>query len=224
MTSIEHKLAILADAAKYDASCASSGAPRRNSRGGSGIGSTTGTGICHSYTPDGRCISLLKILLTNFCMLRLRLLRQPPLQQRARARFTRRGGGRAHARLLQAQLHRGPVPVARASSARADYTMEQLVRVARTPARGARLPRLHPPQDHPRGERGADRARPGATPTGCRSTSSCRPRRASTRLAPEKRATSIRRTMAAAAPAASRRRRRREAARRASRRPARARR
>ena len=61
------KLAILADAAKYDASCASSGTEKRNSRKG-GIGSTTGTGICHSYTPDGRCVSLLKILLTNYCI------------------------------------------------------------------------------------------------------------------------------------------------------------
>jgi predicted DNA-binding helix-hairpin-helix protein len=55
-----------ADAAKYDASCASSGAPKRNARNG-GIGST-GKAICHAYTPDGRCISLLKILLTNFCI------------------------------------------------------------------------------------------------------------------------------------------------------------
>jgi putative DNA modification/repair radical SAM protein len=62
------KLAILADAAKYDASCASSGAAGRSSTASSGLGSTTGTGICHSYTPDGRCISLLKILLTNFCV------------------------------------------------------------------------------------------------------------------------------------------------------------
>jgi predicted DNA-binding helix-hairpin-helix protein len=61
------KLAILADAAKYDASCASSGSERRDSLGGRGIGSTEGMGICHSYAPDGRCISLLKILLTNFC-------------------------------------------------------------------------------------------------------------------------------------------------------------
>src|SRR5690606_30189669 len=61
------KLAILADAAKYDASCASSGAGRRDSRKTGGIGSTEGTGICHSYTPDGRCVSLLKILFTNFC-------------------------------------------------------------------------------------------------------------------------------------------------------------
>jgi putative DNA modification/repair radical SAM protein len=61
------KLAILADAAKYDASCASSAAPKRSSLGGKGVGSTGGTGICHSYAPDGRCISLLKILLTNYC-------------------------------------------------------------------------------------------------------------------------------------------------------------
>ncbi|ADX48407.1 Radical SAM domain protein [Paracidovorax avenae ATCC 19860] len=61
------KLAILADAAKYDASCASSGTSVRNSVGGKGIGSTEGMGICHSYAPDGRCISLLKILLTNYC-------------------------------------------------------------------------------------------------------------------------------------------------------------
>jgi len=62
------KLEILADAAKYDASCASSGATRRSSVGGRGIGSTEGMGICHSYTPDGRCVSLLKILLTNACI------------------------------------------------------------------------------------------------------------------------------------------------------------
>ena len=65
---IEQKLSILADAAKYDASCASSGGAKRNSSDGKGMGSTTGMGICHSYTPDGRCVSLLKILLTNFCL------------------------------------------------------------------------------------------------------------------------------------------------------------
>jgi putative DNA modification/repair radical SAM protein len=62
------KLEILADAAKYDASCASSGTTRRNSLVSGGIGSSGGAGICHSYAPDGRCISLLKILLTNFCI------------------------------------------------------------------------------------------------------------------------------------------------------------
>ena len=61
------KLEILADAAKYDASCASSGTEKRDSKGASsGIGSTEGMGICHAYAPDGRCISLLKILLTYF--------------------------------------------------------------------------------------------------------------------------------------------------------------
>ncbi|WP_396595787.1 putative DNA modification/repair radical SAM protein [Brevundimonas sp. R86498] len=65
---LRKKLAVLADAAKYDASCSSSGTSKRDSRGGKGIGSTEGMGICHAYTPDGRCISLLKILLTNFCI------------------------------------------------------------------------------------------------------------------------------------------------------------
>jgi putative DNA modification/repair radical SAM protein len=65
---VQRKLAILADAAKYDASCASSGSERKDSRDGKGVGSTApGMGICHSYAPDGRCISLLKILLTNAC-------------------------------------------------------------------------------------------------------------------------------------------------------------
>jgi putative DNA modification/repair radical SAM protein len=64
---LQRKLAILADAAKYDASCASSGTSARDSLGGRGIGSTEGMGICHSFAPDGRCISLLKVLLTNHC-------------------------------------------------------------------------------------------------------------------------------------------------------------
>lgn len=64
---LQNKLAILSDAAKYDASCASSGGERRDSRKG-GLGSSGGAGICHAYTPDGRCISLLKILMTNFCI------------------------------------------------------------------------------------------------------------------------------------------------------------
>src|SRR5579862_8654954 len=64
---IQEKLEILADAAKYDASCASSGGTKRKAGAGE-IGSVTGAGICHSFTPDGRCVSLLKILLTNFCV------------------------------------------------------------------------------------------------------------------------------------------------------------
>lgn len=61
-----HKLTILAESAKYDVSCSSSGTSRKNKAGG--IGNANGWGICHSFTEDGRCISLLKILMTNFCM------------------------------------------------------------------------------------------------------------------------------------------------------------
>lgn len=63
---VREKLNILADAAKYDVSCASSGSDRKNKN--KGLGNSTGMGICHSYTEDGRCVSLLKILLTNFCI------------------------------------------------------------------------------------------------------------------------------------------------------------
>lgn len=65
MQRIEEKLKILADAAKYDVSCSSSGSTRKN-RGG--VGDASASGICHTYTEDGRCVSLLKILLTNHCI------------------------------------------------------------------------------------------------------------------------------------------------------------
>ena len=63
---VTSKLRILADSAKYDASCSSSGVVRTGTPGG--LGNSDGQGICHSYTPDGRCVSLLKILFTNFCI------------------------------------------------------------------------------------------------------------------------------------------------------------
>jgi putative DNA modification/repair radical SAM protein len=63
---IREKLEILADAAKYDVSCSSSGSNRKNEN--KGLGDAEGTGICHTYTEDGRCVSLLKILLTNHCI------------------------------------------------------------------------------------------------------------------------------------------------------------
>lgn len=65
MDKIQAKLAILADAAKYDVSCSSSGSNRQNKDKGLG---DTGSGICHAYTEDGRCVSLLKILLSNHCI------------------------------------------------------------------------------------------------------------------------------------------------------------
>lgn len=65
MDRLEEKLKILADAAKYDVSCSSSGSRRKNI---GGIGDAAASGICHTYTEDGRCVSLLKILLTNHCI------------------------------------------------------------------------------------------------------------------------------------------------------------
>lgn len=65
MDRIEEKLKILANAAKYDVSCSSSGSNRKNK---GGIGDASSSGICHTYTEDGRCVSLLKILLTNHCI------------------------------------------------------------------------------------------------------------------------------------------------------------
>ena len=65
MDRIQEKLMILADAAKYDVSCSSSGSKRKNA---GGIGDASSSGICHTYTEDGRCVSLLKILLTNHCI------------------------------------------------------------------------------------------------------------------------------------------------------------
>src|SRR5690606_2504099 len=82
------KLEILADAAKYDASCASSGAASRSPVRPGGIGSTEGMGICHSYAPDGRCISLLKILLTNFCVYECSYCVNRNSSDVRRARFT----------------------------------------------------------------------------------------------------------------------------------------
>lgn len=91
-TMVQHtliqKLAILSDAAKYDASCASSGTTKRNSLESGGLGSTEGSGICHSYAPDGRCISLLKILMTNFCTYDCAFCINRVSSNVARARFT----------------------------------------------------------------------------------------------------------------------------------------
>jgi putative DNA modification/repair radical SAM protein len=83
---LKRKLEILADAAKYDASCASSGSKRNRMDGG--IGNTEGMGICHSYTPDGRCVSLLKILLTNYCIYDCKFCINRNSSDTPRARFT----------------------------------------------------------------------------------------------------------------------------------------
>ncbi|MBN1925896.1 MAG: putative DNA modification/repair radical SAM protein [Prolixibacteraceae bacterium] len=84
--SIEKKLSILADSAKYDVSCASSGSNRGNAK--KGIGTAVGCGICHSFTEDGRCISLLKVLMTNHCIYDCAYCINRRSNDRPRAAFT----------------------------------------------------------------------------------------------------------------------------------------
>ncbi len=124
------KLEILADAAKYDASCASSAAPKRVSRGVDGLGASTGMGICHSYTPDGRCVSLLKILLTNFCLYDCQYCINRRSSNVPRARFM----PDEVVKLTLDFYRRNYVDGLFLSSGiiqSSDYTMEQLVSVAR---------------------------------------------------------------------------------------------
>jgi predicted DNA-binding helix-hairpin-helix protein len=127
---VRNKLEILADAAKYDASCASSGAPKRTSEGQAGFGATTGMGICHSYTPDGRCVSLLKILLTNFCIYDCQYCVNRRSSNVPRARFS----VREVVKLTTDFYLRNYIDGLFLSSGiiqSADYTMGQLVEIAR---------------------------------------------------------------------------------------------
>ncbi len=126
---VQQKLEILADAAKYDASCASSGAKR--SGNGKGIGHSDGNGICHSYTPDGRCVSLLKLLLTNYCTYDCVFCVNRVSSDIRRARFTPEEivtltldfykRNYIEGLFLSSGIIQSP-----------DYTMEQLVQVAKT--------------------------------------------------------------------------------------------
>jgi len=125
------KLAILADAAKYDASCASSGTSKRDSSDGKGVGSTEGMGICHAYAPDGRCISLLKILLTNSCIFDCHYCINRKSSNVRRARFT----AEEVVQLTLAFYKRNYIEGLFLSSGiirSSNYTMEQMVEVARS--------------------------------------------------------------------------------------------
>ena len=129
---VRQKLAILADAAKYDASCASSGTVKRGSKDGKGLGSTdAGMGICHAYAPDGRCISLLKILLTNSCIFDCHYCINRKSSNVRRARFT----AKEVVDLTIAFYKRNYIEGLFLSSGiigSSNYTMEQLVEVARS--------------------------------------------------------------------------------------------
>lgn len=125
---LKRKLEILADAAKYDASCASSGAHRKRRTGG--LGNTEGLGICHSYTPDGRCISLLKLLLTNVCIWDCAYCINRKSSNVSRARFRPDEVVRLTIDFYKRNYIEG-LFLSSGIIQNADYTMEQLVIVAK---------------------------------------------------------------------------------------------
>jgi putative DNA modification/repair radical SAM protein len=126
---VREKLSVLADAAKYDASCASSGS--KKTRAGSEIGSTEGMGICHSYTPDGRCVSLLKILLTNYCIYDCQYCVNRISSDTPRARFTIEEVVSLTMEFYKRNYIEG-LFLSSGIIQNSDYTMEQLVAVAKS--------------------------------------------------------------------------------------------
>ncbi|MGA2994290.1 putative DNA modification/repair radical SAM protein [Bradyrhizobium sp.] len=129
---VQRKLEILADAAKYDASCASSGTEMRDSSDGKGLGSTApGMGICHSYAPDGRCISLLKVLLTNACNYDCLYCVNRTSSNVPRARFTTDEIVKLTIDFYRRNYIEG-LFLSSGIIRSADYTMEQVVNVARS--------------------------------------------------------------------------------------------
>ncbi|HVF46558.1 MAG TPA: putative DNA modification/repair radical SAM protein [Pyrinomonadaceae bacterium] len=128
MMELRRKLEVLADAAKYDASCASSGSKRERVDGG--IGNTEGMGICHSYTPDGRCISLLKLLLTNVCIWDCSYCINRKSSNIPRARFKPEEVVRLTMNFYKRNYIEG-LFLSSGIIQSADYTMEQLILVAK---------------------------------------------------------------------------------------------
>lgn len=124
---IQEKLSILADAAKYDVSCSSSGSDRKNKDKGLG---NTGAGICHTYTEDGRCVSLLKILLTNHCIFDCAYCVSRRSNDVKRAAFTVQEVVDLTINFYRRNYIEG-LFLSSGIFQNADYTMERLVRIAK---------------------------------------------------------------------------------------------
>src|SRR5215217_2243565 len=122
------KLSILADAAKYDVSCSSSGSKRKNENGG--LGNAEGMGICHAYTEDGRCVSLLKILLTNHCIFDCAYCVSRKSNDVKRAAFTVQEVVDLTINFYRRNYIEG-LFLSSGIFKNADYTMERLVRIAK---------------------------------------------------------------------------------------------
>lgn len=125
---IKEKLEILADAAKYDVSCSSSGGNRKNTN--KGLGDSSASGICHTYTEDGRCVSLLKILLTNFCIYDCAYCVTRKSNDIQRAAFTVEEVVDLTINFYRRNYIEG-LFLSSGIFKNADYTMERLVRVAK---------------------------------------------------------------------------------------------
>ncbi len=125
---LKEKLEILADAAKYDVSCSSSGGNRKNTN--KGLGDSSASGICHTYTEDGRCVSLLKILLTNFCIYDCAYCVTRKSNDIQRAAFTVEEVVDLTINFYRRNYIEG-LFLSSGIFKNADYTMERLVRVAK---------------------------------------------------------------------------------------------
>ncbi len=126
---LQNKLRILADAAKYDSSCASSGSRRSAELGA--LGNTAASGVCHSYTPDGQCVSLLKILLTNYCIYDCVFCVNRMSSDIPRARFTPAEVAKLTIDFYKRNYIEG-LFLSSGIIQSPDYTMEQLNAVVRT--------------------------------------------------------------------------------------------
>jgi putative DNA modification/repair radical SAM protein len=125
---LTEKLSILADAAKYDVSCSSSGSSRKNEN--KGLGDSKGVGICHAYTEDGRCVSLLKILLTNHCIFDCAYCVSRKSNDIRRAAFTVQEVVDLTINFYRRNYIEG-LFLSSGIFKNADYTMERLVRIAK---------------------------------------------------------------------------------------------
>jgi predicted DNA-binding helix-hairpin-helix protein len=150
---IQQKLDVLADAAKYDVSCASSGSARKNAT--KGIGSGVSCGICHNFTEDGRCVSLFKILMTNHCIYDCACCINRRTNDWPRATFS----VDEIVKLTLGFYRRNFIEGLFLSSGvikNPDFTMERMVQVAKKLRLGKKLLRIHPPENHSRNERRTD--------------------------------------------------------------------
>ena len=151
------KLSVLADAAKYDAACTSSGAKRGFEHGKIGCTSSGVMGCCHSFSADGRCITLLKVLLSNDCMYDCKYCVNRRTNETRRATFTPEELAELTIQFYRRNYIEG-LFLSSGVLRSPDYTTELMIRALVHPAPRIPLQRLHPRQGHPRRLAGAGRA------------------------------------------------------------------